>query len=52
LTKNLVEARTEGEKVSQGSNMLPRALVGEIKPENWLGFIDAVYAIILTLLLI
>jgi uncharacterized membrane protein len=32
--------------------MLPRALIGEIKPENWLGFIDAIYAIILTLLLI
>jgi uncharacterized membrane protein len=32
--------------------MLPRALIGDIKPENWLGFIDAIYAIILTLLLI
>lgn len=32
--------------------MLPRALIGHIKPENWLGFIDAIYAIILTLLLI
>jgi uncharacterized membrane protein len=32
--------------------MLPRALVGEIKPENWFGLIDAIYAIILTLLLL
>jgi uncharacterized membrane protein len=32
--------------------MLPRGLIGEIKPENWLGMIDAIYAIILTLLLI
>jgi uncharacterized membrane protein len=32
--------------------MLPRALIGDVKPENWLGFIDAIYAIILTLLLI
>jgi len=32
--------------------MLPRALIGDIKPENWLGLIDAIYAIILTLLLI
>ena len=32
--------------------MLPRALIGDIKPENWLGFIDAIYAIILTLLLV
>jgi len=32
--------------------MLPRALIGDIKPENWLGFIDAIYAIVLTLLLI
>lgn len=32
--------------------MLPRALIGDIKPENWLGFIDAIYAIIMTLLLI
>jgi uncharacterized membrane protein len=32
--------------------MLPRALVGDIKPENWFGLIDAVYAIILTLLLL
>ena len=32
--------------------MLPRAMIGDIKPENWLGFIDAIYAIILTLLLI
>jgi uncharacterized membrane protein len=32
--------------------MLPRGLIGDIKPENWLGMIDALYAIILTLLLI
>ena len=32
--------------------MLPRGLIGDIKPENWLGMIDAIYAIILTLLLI
>ena len=32
--------------------MLPRRFIGDIKPENWLGFIDAIYAIILTLLLI
>jgi uncharacterized membrane protein len=32
--------------------MLPRGLIGEIKPENWHGIIDAIYAIILTLLLI
>jgi uncharacterized membrane protein len=32
--------------------MLQRGLVGEIKPENWHGLIDATYAIILTLLLI
>ena len=32
--------------------MLPRRLIGDIKPDNWLGMIDAVYAIILTLLLI
>ena len=32
--------------------MLPRALIGNIKPENWLGFIDAIYAIVLTLLLV
>jgi uncharacterized membrane protein len=32
--------------------MLPRALIGDIKPENFLGLIDAIYAIILTLLLI
>ena len=32
--------------------MLPRGLVGDIKPENWHGLIDATYAIILTLLLI
>ena len=32
--------------------MLPRGLVGDIKPENWHGMIDATYAIILTLLLI
>lgn len=32
--------------------MLPRALIGDIKPENWIGLIDAVYAIVLTLLLI
>jgi uncharacterized membrane protein len=32
--------------------MLPRALIGDIKPKNWLGFIDAIYAIILTFLLI
>jgi zinc transporter ZupT len=32
--------------------MLQRGLVGDIKPENWHGLIDAIYAIILTLLLI
>ena len=32
--------------------MLPRALIGDIKPENWIGLIDGVYAIVLTLLLI
>jgi uncharacterized membrane protein len=32
--------------------MLPRGLIGDTKPENWLGMIDALYAIILTLLLI
>jgi len=32
--------------------MLPRGLIGDVKPENWLGMIDATYAIILTLLLI
>jgi uncharacterized membrane protein len=32
--------------------MLQRGLVGDIKPENWHGLIDATYAIILTLLLI
>jgi hypothetical protein len=32
--------------------MLPRGLIGDIKPENWLGMIDAIYAIIFTLLLI
>jgi uncharacterized membrane protein len=32
--------------------MLPRGLIGDIKPENWHGIIDATYAIILTLLLI
>jgi len=32
--------------------MLPRGLIGDVKPENWLGMIDAIYAIILTLLLI
>jgi len=32
--------------------MLPRALVGEIELKNRLEFIDAIYAIILTLLLI
>lgn len=32
--------------------MLPRALIGDVKPENWLGFIDAIYAIVLTLLVI
>lgn len=32
--------------------MLPRRFIGDIKPENWLGFVDAIYAIILTLLLI
>lgn len=37
---------------SLGCSMLPRALVGEIKPENWFGLIDAIYAIILTLLLL
>jgi len=39
-------------KVYRRHSMLPRALIGDIKPENWLGFIDAIYAIILTLLLI
>lgn len=52
LTKNLAGARTEGKETSQGSNMLPRALVGEIELKNRLEFIDAIYAIILTLLLI
>jgi len=32
--------------------MLPRGLIGDVKPENWFGMIDAIYAIILTLLLI
>jgi uncharacterized membrane protein len=32
--------------------MLPRALIGDTKPENWIGLIDGVYAIVLTLLLI
>ena len=32
--------------------MLPRGLIGDIKPENWHGLIDATYAIIATLLLI
>jgi len=32
--------------------MLPRGIIGDIKPENWHGLIDATYAIIATLLLI
>lgn len=32
--------------------MLPRALAGDKKPENWLGFVDEIYAIVLTLILI
>ena len=32
--------------------MLPRALAGDKKPENWLGFVDEIYAVVLTLVLI
>ena len=32
--------------------MLPRALIGDTKPENWIGLIDGVYAIVITLLVI
>jgi uncharacterized membrane protein len=52
LTKNQVTAKFKVSNLIQGFSMLPRGLIGDVKPENWLGMIDAIYAIILTFLLI
>jgi len=53
IDKTQLWANTEpASKAPQRFSMLPRALIGDTKPENWIGLIDGVYAIVITLLVI